>query len=113
MVGDVEWSKEMIGGDYRKFRKARLPVWVLEGPRRSTKLAEIGNITTKTVYKKKQIDDVLGGSAAWENVDSTEATCQRCEHDRAYFMQIQIRSADEPMSLFYKCCKCGYQWREG
>jgi DNA-directed RNA polymerase III subunit RPC11 len=31
----------------------------------------------------------------------------------AYFMQIQIRSADEPMSTFYKCCKCANQWREG
>ena len=30
-------------------------------------------------------------------------------------MQIQIRSADEPMTTFYKCAnfKCGWQWREG
>jgi len=27
-------------------------------------------------------------------------------------MQIQIRSADEPMTTFYKCTKCSYQWRE-
>ena len=32
---------------------------------------------------------------------------------QAYFMQIQIRSADEPMSTFYQCCKCANQWREG
>lgn len=42
-------------------------------------------------------------------------TCPKCEHGRAYFMQIQIRSADEPSSIFYKCCNpsCNYQWREG
>ena len=46
---------------------------------------------------------------------STSATCPKCENNRAYFMQIQIRSADEPSSIFYKCCKheCGHQWREG
>lgn len=43
------------------------------------------------------------------------ATCPKCENSRAYFMQIQIRSADEPSSIFYKCCRnsCGHQWREG
>jgi hypothetical protein len=51
---------------------------------------------------------------AWENVDSTEAECPKCSHKRAYFMQIQTRSADEPMTTFYKCCnvKCNNQWRE-
>ena len=40
--------------------------------------------------------------------------CPRCEHPRAYFMQLQTRSADEPMTTFYKCCnpQCGHQWRE-
>ena len=41
-------------------------------------------------------------------------TCPKCEHPRAYFMQIQTRSADEPMSIFYKCCnhECQHQWNE-
>uniref|UniRef100_A0A7S2STF7 DNA-directed RNA polymerase subunit n=1 Tax=Rhizochromulina marina TaxID=1034831 RepID=A0A7S2STF7_9STRA len=56
---------------------------------------------------KKKVDDVLGGAKAWENVDKTEHRCPACGHDEAYFMQIQIRSADEPMSSFYKCVKCG------
>lgn len=63
--------------------------------------------------EKKRVDDVLGGSDAWENVDSIDVSCPKCEHGRAYYMQIQIRSADEPSSIFYKCCSCGYQWREG
>ena len=78
----------------------------------------INNITqkvsSKTYPKLKAVDDVLGGRAAWENVDSTEETCPKCEHKRAYFMQIQTRSADEPMTVFYKCCNpvCGHRWRE-
>ncbi|KDN41241.1 putative Rpc11-DNA-directed RNA polymerase III subunit C11 [Tilletiaria anomala UBC 951] len=61
---------------------------------------------------RKKVDDVMGGEDSWKNVDSTEAVCPKCEHGRAYFMQIQIRSADEPMTTFYKCCSCGEQWRE-
>uniref|UniRef100_A0A8D8SFB2 DNA-directed RNA polymerase subunit n=2 Tax=Cacopsylla melanoneura TaxID=428564 RepID=A0A8D8SFB2_9HEMI len=64
--------------------------------------------------KLKEIDHVMGGAAAWENVDTTAEKCPKCEHPRAYFMQIQTRSADEPMTTFYKCCnmKCGFRWRE-
>mmetsp|Transcript_8233 Transcript_8233/g.51259 ORF Transcript_8233/g.51259 Transcript_8233/m.51259 type:complete len:270 (-) Transcript_8233:1451-2260(-) len=63
--------------------------------------------------KQKAVDDVLGGEEAWKNVDKTDATCPKCSHGKAYFMQIQTRSADEPASLFYKCVNCGEQWREG
>ena len=78
----------------------------------------VNNVSAKMAnrkyYKLKEIDDVLGGAAAWENVDSTEVPCDQCGHNRAYFMQIQTRSADEPMTTFYKCCnsQCGHRWRE-
>ncbi|KAK5884538.1 hypothetical protein CesoFtcFv8_018349 [Champsocephalus esox] len=78
----------------------------------------VHNITRKVNYrnfpKLKEVDDVLGGAAAWENVDSTPETCPKCAHLRAYFMQIQTRSADEPMTTFYKCCQaqCGHRWRD-
>jgi len=54
--------------------------------------------------KRKQVDDVMGGEGAWDNVDNTEAQCpvQECGGDRAYFYMVQIRSADEPMTTFYK-----------
>ncbi|GMI44761.1 hypothetical protein TrCOL_g12020 [Triparma columacea] len=62
--------------------------------------------------KSKKVDDVLGGPGAWDNVDKTNATCPKveCKGGEAFFMQIQIRSADEPMSTFYKCTDCGEQW---
>ncbi|BFZ55871.1 RNA polymerase III C11 subunit [Savitreella phatthalungensis] len=67
--------------------------------------------------KPKPIDDILGGPEAWDNVDNTAAQCQNpkgCPNgeDRAYFFQLQIRSADEPMTTFYKCTSCGFQWKE-
>lgn len=53
---------------------------------------------------RKEVDDVLGGDGAWDNVDQTGAQCpvEDCGSDRAYFFQLQIRSADEPMTTFYK-----------
>lgn len=68
----------------------------------------------KTVLPRKEVDDVLGGEGAWDNVDQTAAQCpdDSCGGDRAYFFQLQIRSADEPMTTFYKCVKCSHQWRE-
>lgn len=64
---------------------------------------------------KKKVDDVLGGDAAWENVDRyvynhlfiikkkkknttilrTKINCPKCGYGEAFFMQIQTRSADE------------------
>ncbi|XP_042654471.1 DNA-directed RNA polymerase III subunit RPC10 [Tyto alba] len=93
-----------------------------EGPRchrfACTTCPYVRNVTRKVTSRKyprlKEVDDVLGGAAAWENVDSTAESCPKCEHPRAYFMQIQTRSADEPMTTFYKCCnaQCGHRWRD-
>lgn len=73
-------------------------------------------ITSRRMHKlytqRKAVDDILGGAAAWENVDRTMAVCPACNHNEAYFMQMQIRSADEPMSIFYKCVKCANQWND-
>ncbi|KAK6407656.1 RNA polymerase III C11 subunit [Oleoguttula sp. CCFEE 5521] len=58
--------------------------------------------------------DILGGAEAWKNVDQTEAKCVRegCGGEKAYWRQVQIRSADEPMTRFYRCVECGGEWRE-
>ena len=69
----------------------------------------------KSELKSKEVDDVLGGAEAWKNVDKTTVICPKCENNSAYFMQIQTRSADEPMTTFYKCTNdsCSHQWKEG
>ena len=54
--------------------------------------------------KRKEVDDVMGGEGAWDNVDQTDTQCavDACDGARAYFYMVQIRSADEPMTTFYK-----------
>jgi DNA-directed RNA polymerase subunit M/transcription elongation factor TFIIS len=79
-------------------------------------------ITHVVPTHSKEVDDVLGGEEAWKNVDATSgarpvreqrtsgsglrfalaAVCPKCSHNKAFFMQVQIRSGDEPMTTFYK-----------
>jgi len=33
------------------------------------------------------------------------ATCEKCGYHQAYFNEIQIRSADEPATLFFQVCE--------
>jgi DNA-directed RNA polymerase subunit M/transcription elongation factor TFIIS len=61
-------------------------------------------MTSRTKLKRKQVDDVLGGDEMWKHADATAASCERCNHGQAYFYQLQIRSADEPMTTCAYFC---------
>jgi DNA-directed RNA polymerase III subunit RPC11 len=47
---------------------------------------------------------VFGGPGAWDNAQKGRVQCPtaNCNGDEAAFFQVQIRSADEPMTTFYK-----------
>lgn len=77
-----------------------------------SKIGEAQTLVFRTEYENKKVDDILGGESAWKNVPETEASCPHCKHNRAYYMQLQTRSADEPMTIFYKCTKCKQRWKE-
>lgn len=77
-------------------------------------------ILTKRYYERKTFerverDDVFGGPAQWDNAPKANIQCDRkdCEGREATWYQVQIRSADEPMTIFYKVSgrrKCGIWW---
>ena len=92
-------------------------------------------MTSRTKLKRKEVDDVLGGEDQWKHADSTNgklswtclfasawlltylanvATCPKCDNGRAYFYQLQIRSADEPMTTCMCTLVFGYSlWLTG
>lgn len=41
-----------------------------------------------------------------------EIFCTKCENNKAQYHEMQTRSADEPATIFYKCTKCGYTWKQ-
>ena len=56
---------------------------------------------------------IVGGEDAWSGAPETDGVrCERCGCKRAYYKEMQTRSADEPMTLFYKCKGCGELWKE-
>lgn len=38
-------------------------------------------------------------------------TCRKCKSNKCTYMQLQLRSADEPMTTFVTCLSCGNRWR--
>ncbi|CAL9053559.1 uncharacterized protein LOC135640977 [Musa acuminata AAA Group] len=75
-------------------------------------------ISNKMVIKhnlvKKELEHIFSGADSMKFAPRTAATCPRCHHGEAFFRQMQIRSADEPMTTFYRCCneRCNYEWRD-
>lgn len=47
-----------------------------------------GRLVQDVPLVRKQVDDVLGGDEAWENVDKTLTKCPQCAHNEAYYMQV-------------------------
>lgn len=48
--------------------------------------------------------------------ESTTATtdqfkCGKCKKRKCIFQELQLRSADEPMTLFITCMNCGHRWK--
>ena len=42
----------------------------------------------------------------------TRVICPKCGNTEAYYTIMQTRSADEPPTTQYRCCKCSHSWRE-
>lgn len=63
----------------------------------------------QTIYSRRNFvrqerEDVFGGPGAWDNAQKSRQQCpaEGCDGDEAAFFQVQIRSADEPMTSFFK-----------
>ncbi|CAA2965327.1 DNA-directed RNA polymerase III subunit RPC10-like [Olea europaea var. sylvestris] len=62
---------------------------------------------------KKAVDPIFSENDQ-QNLPTTDTTCPACNYGKAAFYQVQIRSADEPMTTFYICKRetCRNHWRE-
>ncbi|KAI0154265.1 hypothetical protein GGR57DRAFT_502857 [Xylariaceae sp. FL1272] len=65
-------------------------------------------------FKKKEREDVFGSDGSFKDATKTAAQCPNdaCGGREAAFYQVQIRSADEPMTSFFQCTTCMTKWRE-
>ncbi|KAF8765397.1 hypothetical protein HU200_008542 [Digitaria exilis] len=74
----------------------------------------VPQIVKKARLVKKEVEPIFSNADAMKLAPKTQASCPRCNHGEAYFRQMQIRSADEPMTAFYRCCReeCQLEWRD-
>jgi DNA-directed RNA polymerase subunit M len=47
-----------------------------------------------------------------ENLPTTDAVCEKCNNDTAFYWLVQTRAADESQTKFLRCTKCGHTWRD-
>ncbi|EGD82206.1 RNA polymerase III subunit C11 [Salpingoeca rosetta] len=67
-------------------------------------------VSSRKSRNPKQVEDIIGSST--EGLSMTDARCPQCDHARAFFFEMQTRSADEPMTVFYCCEECKHKWSE-
>lgn len=69
-------------------------------------------IYSRKNFPRKEKEDVFGGPKAWDNAQKQLVQCpaSNCDGSEAAFFSVQIRSADEPMTNFFKvgCHAPGY-----
>lgn len=44
---------------------------------------------------------------------TSEFKCSKCKKRECIYQELQVRSADEPMTLFITCTNCGHKWKIG
>lgn len=68
-------------------------------------------MTLKHSVKFKEINFYESGEQDDDKEDDgpiVEYTCPKCNNSQAYYRTMQLRSADEGQTVFYKCTKCKY-----
>jgi len=63
--------------------------------------------------KRKEIRDKLTQARMEERkvATCTAFTCRKCHTNLTSYYTLQIRSADEPMTVFITCQNCKNQWK--
>lgn len=76
--------------------------------KKSKVLNNTGFVPLRQILKAEIIRD----SEQWANASTTTERCPKCSNDKAYYLQVQTRSADEPMTNYYRCTKCTHNWSD-
>ncbi len=78
---------------------------------KKSKSVEESPVLKRKVNSKKGIP-VIDTEKRAKKLSTISTVCPKCGHDRAIWWMMQTRSGDEPATRFFKCVKCGHQWRD-
>jgi transcription elongation factor S-II len=100
---------------YNNLKNEKLVQMVHDGVIKAHKIAfmthqEMRPDVWETLIKAKTIRDTNKFEA---NLEASTDTfkCRKCFSKKCTYMQIQTRSADEPMTIFVTCLECGTRWK--
>jgi DNA-directed RNA polymerase subunit M len=80
----------------------------------SKPLEEEQTIVTSSKSSRRAAKDVLVIDHSDDSPLPTthDVECPQCGNNEAKWWTVQTRSADEPMTQFFRCTRCGHTWRE-
>lgn len=71
------------------------------------------NIKVQSRYRRAQKVIEVGEESGEDVLPTvTDIICPNCGNREAYWWTVQTRSADEPMTTFFRCTRCKHTWRE-
>ncbi|MCS6787860.1 MAG: transcription factor S [Aigarchaeota archaeon] len=84
------------------------------GYRKAGRTVEIKLRTSNRPTGRQRVGIVVeeAGEESSVHPKTTDVVCPECGNREAYWWTVQTRSADEPMTQFFRCTKCGHTWRE-
>lgn len=79
---------------------------------------DIATMTHENMYPEiwKEIieHEILRSKEAYEVTQvamTDQITCFKCKKNKISYIELQIRSSDEPSTHFYRCLVCGNRWK--
>lgn len=63
------------------------------------------------LIKAKSIRDMNKFNQNIESMTDT-FTCRKCRQKKCSYYMVQLRAADEPMTIFVQCLTCGNRWKQ-
>jgi DNA-directed RNA polymerase subunit M len=66
----------------------------------------------KETKKEKRAIEIVDSKETEKNLPITDAVCDKCGSNTAYYWLVQTRAADEAETKFFRCTKCSHTWRD-
>ena len=62
------------------------------------------------IDKKNKEHEIMYSKTLYPSTD--QFTCHKCKKNECTYYQLQVRSADEPMTTFITCLNCNFKWKQ-
>lgn len=63
------------------------------------------------IYDRLAMRELRKMAVSYDDAPDGVFTCRNCKSKKTQYTCLQTRSADEPMSIYVSCLKCGKRWK--